>query len=126
MGEEQREREMQNLKLAAGSELSAQSPTRGSNAQTARSCPEPKLEAQLTEPPRRPMPCILKCDFNAPSPVTTFDLHCRSGQVTLYSSYGKLRCPSLRHLEHGHLTGEWMELGLWSSLGLDGSSSMRL
>ena len=35
--EGQRERETQNLKQAPGSELSAQSPTRGSNPQTARS-----------------------------------------------------------------------------------------
>ena len=33
----QRERETQNVKQAPGSELSAQSPTRGSNAQTMRS-----------------------------------------------------------------------------------------
>ena len=32
-----------------GSELAAQSPTRGSNSRTARSCPEPKLDAELTE-----------------------------------------------------------------------------
>ena len=33
-GEEQRERETQNPKQAPGSELSAQSPTQGSNSQT--------------------------------------------------------------------------------------------
>ena len=33
-GEGQRERETQNLKQASGSELSAQSPTEGSNSQT--------------------------------------------------------------------------------------------
>ena len=38
-GEGQRERETQNLKEAPGSELSAQSPTRGSNSRTARSWP---------------------------------------------------------------------------------------
>ena len=38
----------------AGSKLSAQSPTWGSNSQTARSWPEPKSDAQLTEPPRHP------------------------------------------------------------------------
>ena len=38
-GEEQRERETQNLKQAPGSEPSAQSPTRGSNSRTARSWP---------------------------------------------------------------------------------------
>ena len=37
MGEGQRERETQNLKQAPGSELSAQSPTRGLNSWTARS-----------------------------------------------------------------------------------------
>ena len=36
-GEGKRERESQNLKQAPGSELSAQSPTRGSNSQTVRS-----------------------------------------------------------------------------------------
>ena len=50
----QRERETQNPKQAPGFELSAQSLTRGSNSQTARSGPEPKSGAQLTEPPRRP------------------------------------------------------------------------
>ena len=44
-GEEQRERETQNLKQAPGSELSAQSPTRGSNSRTVRSWPEPKSDA---------------------------------------------------------------------------------
>ena len=40
-----RERETQNLKQAPGSELSAQSPTRGLNSRTARSWPEPKSDA---------------------------------------------------------------------------------
>ena len=53
-GEGQRERETQNPKQAPGSELSAQSPTRGSNSRTVRSWPEPKSAAQPTEPPRRP------------------------------------------------------------------------
>ena len=44
-GEGQRERETQNPKQALGSELSAQSPTWGSNPQTVRSCPEPKSDA---------------------------------------------------------------------------------
>ena len=48
------ERETQNLKQAPGSELSAQSPTRGSNPPTARSWPELKSDASPTEPPRRP------------------------------------------------------------------------
>ena len=37
VGEGQRERETQNLRQAPGSELSAQSPTWGSNSQTVRS-----------------------------------------------------------------------------------------
>ena len=53
-----RERGRQNLKQAPDSELSAQSPTRGWNSQTARSWPEPKSVAQPTEPPRHPM-CTL-------------------------------------------------------------------
>ena len=40
-----RERETQNLKKAPGSELSAQSPTQGSNPQAVRSRPEPKSDA---------------------------------------------------------------------------------
>ena len=64
-GEEQRERETQNLKQAPGSELSAQSPTWGSNSRTARSWPEPKSDAQPTEPPRHPCYCkyFFKCLF---------------------------------------------------------------
>ena len=54
MGEGQRERETQNQKQAPGSELSAQSPTRGSNSQTVRSQPEPESAAQPTEPPGAP------------------------------------------------------------------------
>ena len=54
-GEGQTERETQNPKQAPGSELSAQSPTRGSNSQTARSWPESKSDTQPNEPPRRPM-----------------------------------------------------------------------
>ena len=54
VGEGQRERHTQNLKQAPGSELSAQNPSRGSTSQTARSWPEPKLDAYLTEPPRWP------------------------------------------------------------------------
>ena len=57
--EGQREREMQNLKQAPGSELSAQIPTWGSNPQTTRSWPEPKSDAQLTERPRHPKTKIL-------------------------------------------------------------------
>ena len=36
------------------SELSTQSPTQGSNPQTERSWPEPKADAQPTEPPGLP------------------------------------------------------------------------
>ena len=52
--EGQRERETQNLKQAPGSELSAQSLMQGSNSWTARSGPELKSDAELTEPPRHP------------------------------------------------------------------------
>ena len=38
----------------AGSKLSAQSPTQGSNPRTVRSCPEPKSDTQPTEPHRHP------------------------------------------------------------------------
>ena len=54
VGEEQRKRETQNSKQAPASKLSAQSPMRGSNPQTVKSWPEPKLGTQRTEPPRRP------------------------------------------------------------------------
>ena len=37
----------------AGSAQTAASPTRGSNSQAVRSRPEPKSDAQPTEPPRR-------------------------------------------------------------------------
>ena len=40
-----RERETQNPKQAPSSDLSAQSPMRGSNSQNVRSLPEPKSEA---------------------------------------------------------------------------------
>ena len=60
-GEGQRQRETQNPKQAPGSELSAQSPTRGSNPQTVRSWPEPKSDAQPTAPnPGAPKLYILK------------------------------------------------------------------
>ena len=52
--EREREKETQNLKQAPGSELSAQSPMRGSSSQTMRSRPEPKSKAQRTEPPGCP------------------------------------------------------------------------
>ena len=65
-GEGQRERETQNSKQAAGSELSAQSPTWGPNSQIVRSWPEPKSDTQPTEPRRRPKKCFLKVDFRVP------------------------------------------------------------
>ena len=52
--EEQREGEAQNPKQVPGSELSTQSPMRGSNSGTVRSRSELKLATQPTEPPRRP------------------------------------------------------------------------
>ena len=63
-GEVQRE-ETQNLKQAPGSGLSAQNLTWGSNSWTMRSWPEPKWEAQLTEPPRCPAVCL---SFNGNEP----------------------------------------------------------
>ena len=59
MGEGQRERQTQNPKQVRGSELSAQSPTWGSNLRTAGSCLEPKSDAQPTEPPRCPAQTLL-------------------------------------------------------------------
>ena len=53
-GAEKDKRGTQNLKQVPGSELSAQSLPWGSNSQAVRPCPEPKLDAQPTEPPRRP------------------------------------------------------------------------
>ena len=55
-----KERIIQNPKQAPDSELSAQSLMLGSNPQTVRSWPEPKLDTQLTEPPRRPSCCQFK------------------------------------------------------------------
>ena len=54
-----RERETLNQKQASGSELSAQSPMRGSNSWTLRPRPELKLEAQSTEPSRCPQHAII-------------------------------------------------------------------
>ena len=48
-----------NNHVAPGSEPSAQSPTRGSNPRTVRSSPEPKSDAQRTEPPRRPSTSLI-------------------------------------------------------------------
>ena len=55
VGKGQRERETQNLKQAAGSELSAQSPTRGSNPRTVRTWPESKLETYRLSHPSAPV-----------------------------------------------------------------------
>ena len=49
-GQGQRERETKNPKQTPGSELSAQSPTRGSNSRTARSWPEPQSLNRLRHP----------------------------------------------------------------------------
>ena len=51
---------LQAPKQAPGSELSAQSPTQGLNPRTVRSRPEPKSDAEPTEPPRRPSTGISK------------------------------------------------------------------
>ena len=53
-GEGQRERETQNPKQAPRSQLSAHNLTWGSDSQTVRSWPEPKLDSQPTEPSRHP------------------------------------------------------------------------
>ena len=60
VGDGQRERETQNPKQAPGSELSAQSPMRGSDSQTVRSRPKPESDAQRTEPSRGPRGVSLK------------------------------------------------------------------
>ena len=52
--ENEQGRHRQNLKQAPGSELPAQTPTRGSNPRTVRSWSELKSDSQLTEPPGRP------------------------------------------------------------------------
>ena len=53
--EEQRDRETQNPKQAPGSEPSAHSLMWDLNSWTMRSWPEPKSDAQLTEPSRAPL-----------------------------------------------------------------------
>ena len=52
------QRKARNPKQAPGSELSAHSPTRGSNPRTGRSWPEQKSDAQPMEPPRCPSTCM--------------------------------------------------------------------
>ena len=87
-GEGQREREIQNLKQAPGSELSAQSPTRGSNSQTARSRPEPKSDAQLPEPPRHPNVFLFCWKFpSLPVLVVTFMLPRRADWCLVIGSH---------------------------------------
>ena len=57
-GRAEREREAQNPKQAPGSEPSAESPMQGSSSWVSwamTSWPQPKLDAQPTEPPRRPL-----------------------------------------------------------------------
>ena len=56
VGEGQREGDTES---EASSGLSAQSLMGGSNSRTVRSSPEPKLDAQRTEPPRRPPLLVL-------------------------------------------------------------------
>ena len=65
--EGQRERETQNTKQAAGSELSAQSLTQGPNSQTARSWPEPKSGRlnRLSHPGIPPKFIIFKLNIGA-------------------------------------------------------------
>ena len=65
-----RERETQNPKQVPGSELSAQSPTRGLNSQAARSWPEPKSDASPTKPPGRPKTALENVSLLASLPVT--------------------------------------------------------
>ena len=78
-GGAERERETQNPKQVPGSEPSAQSPTWGSNPRILTSWPEPKPEAQSTEPPRCPSYLILilipALSFNSVFFVT-FDIVC--------------------------------------------------
>ena len=59
VGEGQKDRGTQSPKQAPGSELSAQSPMWGLNSWAARSWPEPKSDAQPTEPPRNPIKNVL-------------------------------------------------------------------
>ena len=65
VGKGQGERETRNPKPAPGSELSAQGPKRGSNSWTVRSWPEPKSDAQPTEPPRSPWSKLLSKVFQS-------------------------------------------------------------
>ena len=84
-----RERETQNPKQAPGSALSAQSPKRGSNSRTARSRPELKSDAQLTEPPRHPskiniiLPTPRSCPEERPCESTArmWPAVCRPGRA---------------------------------------------
>ena len=105
-GEGERERETQNLKQALGSELSAQSPMQGSNSWAVRSCPEPKSDAQLTEPPWRRIKLFLHflqswCAVYYILLPSTFSLrkaHCRKSHLNIMLKFWKvtkaLRPPS--------------------------------
>ena len=74
-GEGQRERKTQNPKQVPGSELSAQSPTRGSNPQTVRSWPELKPDAQPRELPRRPPQDVFMQEVGQLEPSLYVSLH---------------------------------------------------
>ena len=109
----QREREAQNLKQAPGPEQSAQSPTRGSNPQTVRSWPEPKSNAQPTEPPRRP-----EIDFTSDLSLNTL-----SRSLWLFSKRREKHFPLLAfkwpwssfHLTSLPHRGPWAPALQWNS-----------
>ena len=99
VGEGLRERETQNPKQAPGSELSAQSPTQGSNSQTVRSWPEPKSVAQPTEPPRRPSHIFLFACFVFLYNTIYFQTSARS-QMYISVSLHKENTPTQQRQEH--------------------------
>ena len=90
-GGAERERKTQTPKQAPGSEPSAQSPTQGSNSQTMRSWPEPKPDAQPTEPPGTPYACTFVTAIHEhPVKTKVIKLWFVVGfffTVTLYRSY---------------------------------------
>ena len=85
-GEGHRARETQKPKQAPGSELSAQSPTRGSNPQTVRSRPEPKPDAEPTEPPKCPSAGLFKCGVGD-SYLTVTRSAQREGKIVYLKTY---------------------------------------
>ena len=88
-----------NPKQAPGSELSAQSLTRGSNPQTARSRPEPKSDAQLTEPPRHPCLRVISNGISTCQQLlNTYDV----SRALLKFSFNPPNSPATR----AHLTDE--------------------